>query len=153
MVRLLNKPAPNTACTWRVGFCGIFRHFSGFEFFLLSNRIHARPHAANANRWAHSSKKRREIWTHNRLTPMSSLRIMKLPKSVRGCTERLVGTKSWYEEKCWQLDHSGNHPPHRRWWWYVEIIYQTSDWKSHRRIFLRLVLASTPRRVGQKLEL
>jgi hypothetical protein len=34
-----------------VGFCGIFKHFSRFEFFLLSNRIHARPHAGNANRW------------------------------------------------------------------------------------------------------
>jgi hypothetical protein len=31
--------------TGRVGFCGIFEHFSGFEFFLLPNRIHARPHA------------------------------------------------------------------------------------------------------------
>jgi len=24
--------------------------FSGFEFFLLSSRVHARPHAANADR-------------------------------------------------------------------------------------------------------
>ena len=28
-----------------MGFCGIFKHFSGFEFFLLPNRIHAHPHA------------------------------------------------------------------------------------------------------------
>jgi hypothetical protein len=41
-----------------VGFCGILRTqaFSGiflrFEFFLLPSRIHARPHAGNANRWA-----------------------------------------------------------------------------------------------------
>jgi hypothetical protein len=35
-----------------VGFCGIFKHFSGFEFFLLPSRIHARPHAGNANRSA-----------------------------------------------------------------------------------------------------
>jgi len=35
-----------------VGFGGIFEYFSGFEFFLLPNRIHARPHAGNANRWA-----------------------------------------------------------------------------------------------------
>jgi hypothetical protein len=34
-----------------VGFCGIFKHFSGFEFSLLPNRIHARPHAGNASRW------------------------------------------------------------------------------------------------------
>jgi|GEM_PF-5894055 len=37
--------------------CGSLRHasrkhFSGFEFFLLPSRIHARPHAGNANRWA-----------------------------------------------------------------------------------------------------
>ena len=30
----------------------IFKQFSGFEFFLLSNIIHARPLAGNANRWA-----------------------------------------------------------------------------------------------------
>jgi hypothetical protein len=35
-----------------VGFCGIFKHFSGFGFFLLPSRIHARPHAGNANRSA-----------------------------------------------------------------------------------------------------
>jgi hypothetical protein len=34
-----------------VGFCGIFEHFSGFGFFLLPNRIYARPLAGNANRW------------------------------------------------------------------------------------------------------
>jgi hypothetical protein len=32
-------------CTGRWGFCRIFKHFSGFEFFLLPNRIHARPGA------------------------------------------------------------------------------------------------------------
>jgi len=31
---------PNKACGF-VGFCGIFEHFSGFEFFLLPSRIHA----------------------------------------------------------------------------------------------------------------
>ena len=35
--------APNTACTGRWGVCGIFKHFSGFEFPLLPNRIHACP--------------------------------------------------------------------------------------------------------------
>jgi hypothetical protein len=35
-----------------VGFCGIFRHFSGFKFFLLPSIVHAHPHAGNANRWA-----------------------------------------------------------------------------------------------------
>jgi hypothetical protein len=35
-----------------VGVCAIFEHFSGFEFFLLPSRIHARPPADNANRWA-----------------------------------------------------------------------------------------------------
>jgi hypothetical protein len=33
-----------------VGFCGIFEHFSRFEFFLLSSRIHTHPHAGNVNR-------------------------------------------------------------------------------------------------------
>jgi hypothetical protein len=41
---------PNKACTGRWGFCGIFKHFSGFGFFLLPNRIHAHPSASNANR-------------------------------------------------------------------------------------------------------
>jgi hypothetical protein len=35
-----------------VGFCGIFEHFSRFEFFLLPSIVHARPHAGNASRWA-----------------------------------------------------------------------------------------------------
>jgi len=34
-----------------VGFCAIYKHFSGFGFFLLSNIIHTRPLAGNANRW------------------------------------------------------------------------------------------------------
>jgi hypothetical protein len=34
-----------------VGFCGIFEYFPRFEFFLLPSRVHARPHAGNANRW------------------------------------------------------------------------------------------------------
>ena len=37
------KTAPNKACAGRLGFVAIFKHFSGFGFFLLSNRIHARP--------------------------------------------------------------------------------------------------------------
>jgi len=32
--------------------CGIFKHFPGFEFILLPSRVHARPPAGNANRWA-----------------------------------------------------------------------------------------------------
>jgi hypothetical protein len=35
-----------------VGFCGVFKDFSGFGFFLLPNRIYARPHAGNASRSA-----------------------------------------------------------------------------------------------------
>jgi len=35
-----------------VGFCAFYKPFSGFGFILLSSRVHARPHAANANRWA-----------------------------------------------------------------------------------------------------
>jgi hypothetical protein len=52
MVGLLNKPAPNTACTRLVGVCAIYKHFSRFEFFLLPSIVHARPHAGNASRWA-----------------------------------------------------------------------------------------------------
>ena len=36
----------------QVGFVAIFEHFSGVEFFLLPSRVHARPSASNANRWA-----------------------------------------------------------------------------------------------------
>jgi len=32
-------------CTGRWGFCRIFKHFSGFGFFLLPSRVHARPSA------------------------------------------------------------------------------------------------------------
>jgi hypothetical protein len=46
------REMPNKACTRQVGFCGFFKHFPRFEFFLLSNIFHARPLAGNANRWA-----------------------------------------------------------------------------------------------------
>jgi hypothetical protein len=52
-----------------VGFCGIFKHFSGFEFFLLPSIVHARPHAGNANRW-HAGSVRNKIkrWAFSRRT-------------------------------------------------------------------------------------
>jgi hypothetical protein len=53
-VKLLNTQ-PNKACTRRVGVCAIYKHFSSFGFFYISNIIHARPHAGNANRWALAS--------------------------------------------------------------------------------------------------
>jgi hypothetical protein len=44
------KKTPNKACIgWR-GFCGIFWHFSGFEFFPASNLVHARSAAVTATR-------------------------------------------------------------------------------------------------------
>jgi len=43
---------PNTACSGFLGVCGFEQHFSGFEFFLPSGIISARPKSANANRWA-----------------------------------------------------------------------------------------------------
>ncbi len=49
--KAIYQTPPNTACTGRWGFCAIFEQFSGFEFFLLPNRVHARPSASNANRW------------------------------------------------------------------------------------------------------
>jgi hypothetical protein len=48
----LSINAPNKACSGFLGVCAIYKHFSGFEFFLLPNRIHAHPHAGNANRSA-----------------------------------------------------------------------------------------------------
>jgi hypothetical protein len=44
-----------------VGVCAIYKHFSGFEFFLLPNRIHARPHAGNANRWVAQEQEQNQI--------------------------------------------------------------------------------------------
>jgi hypothetical protein len=46
---------PNTACSGQVGTRRIFKHFSSFGFFLLPNRIHARPPAGNASRWLASN--------------------------------------------------------------------------------------------------
>jgi len=40
---LQNKKPANKACTGRWGFCSIFEQFSGFEFYLLSSRIHTPP--------------------------------------------------------------------------------------------------------------
>jgi hypothetical protein len=34
----------------RVGFCGIFEHFSGFEYFLLLNIVHDKRSTGNASR-------------------------------------------------------------------------------------------------------
>ena len=62
----MQTPA-NKACTGRWGFCGIFKHFSGFGFFLLPSRVHARPHAGNANRWANPMGKLvpfQQEWLH-----------------------------------------------------------------------------------------
>jgi hypothetical protein len=39
------------ANTGRCGFCAVYKHFSGFKFFLLPGTVHARPSASNANRW------------------------------------------------------------------------------------------------------
>jgi hypothetical protein len=41
---------PNKACSGFVGVCAVYKQFSGFEFFLLTNRIYPRPQSANANR-------------------------------------------------------------------------------------------------------
>ena len=43
---------PNTACSGCVGLCAVYKHFSGFGFFLLTGIYLARPHTTNANRWA-----------------------------------------------------------------------------------------------------
>jgi hypothetical protein len=49
---------------------GIRRHlqaFSGFEFFLLPSRVHARPAAANANRWVLAIQNRKWCLSKNNL--------------------------------------------------------------------------------------
>jgi hypothetical protein len=56
-----------------VGFCGIFEHFSGFEFFLLPSIVHARPHAGNANRWAVVRKNSKQ-GDNNMLNDMLSIK-------------------------------------------------------------------------------
>jgi disulfide bond formation protein DsbB len=55
-VKFEEKNAPNKACIRRVGVCAIYKHFSGFRFFLLPNIVHARQKSANANRWAAIAK-------------------------------------------------------------------------------------------------
>jgi hypothetical protein len=52
--RFFNQTQANKARTGRWGFCGIFKHFPRFKLFLLPNRIHARPSANNATRYAAS---------------------------------------------------------------------------------------------------
>src|SRR5262245_46887195 len=47
-----NDPPIIPRCTGSWGFCGTFEHFSRFELFLFPNRIHTRPSASNADRWA-----------------------------------------------------------------------------------------------------
>jgi hypothetical protein len=41
---------PSIARTGRWGFSGISKHFSGFEFILLSNIVYAHPAASKAHR-------------------------------------------------------------------------------------------------------
>ena len=54
----------NTACTGRWGFCAIYKHFPRFEFSLLPSRVHVRPSASNASRWAaeNESQKSDEVF-------------------------------------------------------------------------------------------
>jgi hypothetical protein len=47
----IEDDTPNKACSGWVGVGGIFKPFSGFGLILPSERIHARPPAANANRY------------------------------------------------------------------------------------------------------
>ena len=44
--------APNKVCSGFVGVYAVYKHLSGFEFFVLSSRVHARLSASNANCWA-----------------------------------------------------------------------------------------------------
>jgi hypothetical protein len=53
---LAQQETPNKACSGWWGFCGFEKHFSGFGFFLLSNRIPARPTTTNAHRWVAEPK-------------------------------------------------------------------------------------------------
>lgn len=47
---LAQQKTPNKACSGLAGFYAIYKHFSGFGFFLLSGIILARPPTTNANR-------------------------------------------------------------------------------------------------------
>jgi hypothetical protein len=65
----------NKACTRRVGFCRIVKHFSHFGLFPLLDRIHARPHAGNTSRWAG----RVQICTTIRKIPANLMAVFALP--------------------------------------------------------------------------
>ena len=54
---LEKQNAANKACTRRVGFCAIYKRFSGFELFLLPSRVHAAPAPVNASRYNLSHEK------------------------------------------------------------------------------------------------
>ena len=52
-MNLRNERLPNTACSERWGALRqAFRGCLALSFFLLPSKVHARPHAGNANRWA-----------------------------------------------------------------------------------------------------
>jgi hypothetical protein len=70
-VQLVTLSPPNNACTRQVGVCAFFKLFPGFEFFPLPNRVHTRPLAGNANRWAATCNKSFE--TNNRIETEPSM--------------------------------------------------------------------------------
>jgi len=86
---------PNKACTGRWGFCAVYKHFSGFEFFLLPNRVHARPSASNANRWAASQK--------------IQIRLQQCLFVNRAFTLKLDEIKNWKSKMSWERKTTNPH--------------------------------------------
>lgn len=62
------RPTPRALAMWACRFTayGNFEHFAkgGFEFFLLPIRVHARPPAGNASRWAIPYEVKVILWIH-----------------------------------------------------------------------------------------
>ena len=57
-----NQKRANKACSGFVGVCAVYKHFSGFGFFLLSGIFPARPQTTNASRWHAPLQSKKNLW-------------------------------------------------------------------------------------------
>ncbi|MGB5846737.1 MAG: hypothetical protein WBG94_20010, partial [Anaerolineales bacterium] len=100
---LRNETPPNKMCSGRVGFVASFKHFSGFEFFLLPSIAHTRPPAGNAHLWSVKSKR-----GYNEVrTTIAKLRIGLLNKK-RGnyaIQEKLIGADNVVDKTDAEVEH------------------------------------------------
>jgi hypothetical protein len=83
--------AERTAGRW--GVCGIFEHFSDFEFFLLPNRIHARPSATLRGR-----------------KPLGTLHRIMEPQIEARLIEAICERISWYSTALMLIDSQVVNP-------------------------------------------